>query len=536
MAKRQIFIDLSPDSASDPDVSWLVVEPNAAPGPIFHGDLKTAANHAAGCKVTVWVRGSEILHTTVDLPNMNRQRLLKAIPFALEETVACDLSELHFALGQRTEKGALSVAIVAKVQVACWLERLHHAGIQADALCPLMFGLPVLEKTWTLFLTGPAPGDLALLRQSQQLGSSLELQNVLPYLTLAVEQCAGELRPQTIRVVTCDGEENRLPGGDDWSLRESNGPALDAEFEPEDLSAAEDMDTDTDSDDIDADTGSASSLLDLRLAAADLTLPVVDKDADNDTEGDSEFSNAIDDSRAFADSRTAEDGSLDTSRDKDSDEDVHWAVIDHLRVLCQANGIVLEQSSYHELPLRYYAEHFVDATALNILQGDYSRKEQLEKMFRPWIPTGAVAATWLLMQAGLLIANYVTLAERETQLLTQMDEVYAEAFPEAKQTKLHLREMKGRLAKLKTEESKESGFIPLLYQAGQVLNDTADMTISGIRYKSNKLDINMEIADLQALDALKEKLITKAQVNVEIVSASAREGKVSSRIQVEPKG
>jgi general secretion pathway protein L len=278
---------------------------------------------------------------------------------------------------------------------------------------------------------------------------------------------------------------------------------LDAEFEPEDLSG-------NGSAEIDA----ASSLLDLRLDTADLTLPV----ADRDTDVEADVAAVIKPTGLALEQPT-----------------VPTVILERLRSFCQANGIVLEQEVYHDEPLRYYADHFRDNDALNILQGEYSRKEQLEKMFRPWIPTAAVAATWLLIQGGLLIANYINLAGREEQLIAQMDEIYADAFPEAKQTKFHLREMKGRLAKLKTDEEKDSGFIPLLFQTGQVLKDTQNMSISGIRYKSNKLDITMEISDLQALDALKENLITKAEVNVEIVSASAREGKVNSRIQVEPK-
>jgi general secretion pathway protein L len=58
------------------------------------------------------------------------------------------------------------------------------------------------------------------------------------------------------------------------------------------------------------------------------------------------------------------------------------------------------------------------------------------------------------------------------------------------------------------------------------------MSLRGVRYKSKKLDLDIEIADLQTLDELKLRLVKEAGLQVEIISASAKGGKVDGRLQI----
>ena len=47
------------------------------------------------------------------------------------------------------------------------------------------------------------------------------------------------------------------------------------------------------------------------------------------------------------------------------------------------------------------------------------------------------------------------------------------------------------------------------------------------------MDLDIEITDLASLDELKSRLNKQAELEVEIVSASAKGGKVDSRLQVQ---
>jgi len=53
-----------------------------------------------------------------------------------------------------------------------------------------------------------------------------------------------------------------------------------------------------------------------------------------------------------------------------------------------------------------------------------------------------------------------------------------------------------------------------------------------MRFKDETLDLDFEISDLQSLDELKQRLINETSMNVDIQSASSKQGKVESRMQL----
>jgi len=121
--RRQIIIHLGKSCHAGLDVeqvSWIVLGDDTPKASVYQGDLHTAANHATGCRVIVMVSAFDVLLTEIDLPAMNRQRLVKAVPFALEEQVAADVDDLHFALGQREDDQDLACAVVERNIADAW--------------------------------------------------------------------------------------------------------------------------------------------------------------------------------------------------------------------------------------------------------------------------------------------------------------------------------------------------------------------------------------------------------------------------------
>lgn len=143
--------------ANDPDlrtVRWVAFDAGgAAPEGVRAGGLEEAAVAAAGRRVVLLVPATELLLTQARVPSRNRQRVLKAVPFALEEQLAADLDSLHFALGPvRGEEHP--VAVVAQTRMDTWLAACAAAGLLPDALLPDALALPLAEHQWTLYLEG----------------------------------------------------------------------------------------------------------------------------------------------------------------------------------------------------------------------------------------------------------------------------------------------------------------------------------------------------------------------------------------------
>lgn len=148
-----------------------------ADGTLRSGTLEECAAELRGRRVTVLVPGEAILLASAKLNVRNRAQLLKALPYALEEQLAQDVDDLHFAVGSRLDDSWHSAAVVAHTQMKDWTSRLTTAGLKVDALVPDMLSLPQEPNGWSvladeqraLVRTGPAdgyvchPGQLAYM-------------------------------------------------------------------------------------------------------------------------------------------------------------------------------------------------------------------------------------------------------------------------------------------------------------------------------------------------------------------------------------
>lgn len=119
------FLVLRFDDVPTAPVEWLIVDQSGAQqGSIEHGDLKAAADAAAGKRVIALVPGTNVLRAFVDLPVRNQAKLLQAIPFAMEDQLAGNIDELHFAVGKRDENDRVPVAVVQRLKMEAWLEQI----------------------------------------------------------------------------------------------------------------------------------------------------------------------------------------------------------------------------------------------------------------------------------------------------------------------------------------------------------------------------------------------------------------------------
>lgn len=117
--------------------TWLVVDGRgAAAGPPQAGPLSLAAPRAAGRHVIVLVPGADVLLAQPELPPAKAgARLQQLVPYALEEQLAEDIEELHFAIGRRQgESTRVPVAVVARKLMDEWTMLLKSSGLEAEAL------------------------------------------------------------------------------------------------------------------------------------------------------------------------------------------------------------------------------------------------------------------------------------------------------------------------------------------------------------------------------------------------------------------
>ena len=167
-------------------------------------DLTGLAGEHAGRPVIALAAGADVLLASARVPTQSRQKLLRAIPYALEEQLASDVEDAHFVLGDRHD-GAWAVAVVQTNWLEGWLARLTEAGLRPERLFAEPLCLPLHEQTWSVLVDR----ERFLVRTGPQHGFGGDTDNLDVLLEAALEE-QGEARPAMLRV-WIDGAEPDLP-------------------------------------------------------------------------------------------------------------------------------------------------------------------------------------------------------------------------------------------------------------------------------------------------------------------------------------
>ncbi len=118
------------------------------------GTLEQAAVEVGDRAVIVLVPAVEVLTTTVNIPARSSVKIRTALPFALEEDLADDVDELHFASGDKQENGRLPVAVVSRASMDAWLIRIRAAGIEPVIVTPENHGVAKIPGTSSIIVDG----------------------------------------------------------------------------------------------------------------------------------------------------------------------------------------------------------------------------------------------------------------------------------------------------------------------------------------------------------------------------------------------
>lgn len=148
-AKERLLIRL-PIQASQP-VHWAIWRRSdqslIASGELANAqELERLRDHAQSRETTIFVAGQGVKLCQVTVPSGNARQLKrnldKIIPFALEDELASDIEQLHFAWPSQANVNPIPVAVVNKSQMQDWKGWLQQAGIEASQWLPDCFMLP----------------------------------------------------------------------------------------------------------------------------------------------------------------------------------------------------------------------------------------------------------------------------------------------------------------------------------------------------------------------------------------------------------
>ena len=383
-------------------VTWLT---ESAPDRVYEGTLEEAGAAAAGRQVVAMVPGTDVILTRVAVPTRNRSRMAAAVPYLLEEQLAADVDDSHFALGERDAEGRLAVAVVSQARMDAWLARLAEVGLQADKLIPEPLLLPYQSDAWSLLVES----DYVTLRNAAQGGMAMDSANAAFILRRVLAEV--EVAPEQLHV---------------WLAGDA------------------------------ADTAMFSDDLGVAVRIEPLNVP----------------------------------------------------------------------------SLAFLAQQAQEESVIDLLQGAYSRREQLGKLWRPWRPVAALLAVWVVLQFGVKIFQHHELQRQDHQLREEISRIYLQTFPEAKRVVNARLQMQQHLDELRGGAGNVGEFLTLLSQVSGPTTDLSGVEIDRLSYKQGELNVALMISDLQRLEQLKDRLGSVGGLSVEIQSATARNDRVEAHLQI----
>lgn len=180
---------LRPDSAADV-WCWLQLDDDGRPqGGIRSGSLEAAAAAANGLRAVVLVPGAECLLTTVQIPGHSRKKLLRAVPYALEEQLSDEVENLHFAVAAAPEDDAWPVAVISNRYMEALQQQVADAGLDVQQVIPELLAIPYQENETSVLLEN----EQALVRTGRSSGYAVDADNL--GLLLGVRQSEDEDEP-----------------------------------------------------------------------------------------------------------------------------------------------------------------------------------------------------------------------------------------------------------------------------------------------------------------------------------------------------
>jgi general secretion pathway protein L len=203
---------------------WVILDSEGrSAGTVRSGTAMEAAAEAAGLRVVALAPGIDCLLTQVHIPGQNRQKLLRAAPYALEEQFSEDVEDLHFALGPALPGGDYPVAVVAIQRMNALLEVFTQAGLEVHQLVPDLLTIPCPGDRICVVMDG----DVALVRSGPYSGFAVDAENLGLILAGQLEPGEGGTRPVHITVTAGSTRPDLETLGALVEVEHSSGSALD---------------------------------------------------------------------------------------------------------------------------------------------------------------------------------------------------------------------------------------------------------------------------------------------------------------------
>ncbi|MEE9309532.1 MAG: type II secretion system protein GspL [Cocleimonas sp.] len=119
------------------------------------GDWDKVRSLAKGRRVVALLPNSDVVLTRINVPSKNKKQLHQAIPYALEDSLADDIDDLHFAIHQKAIMEDSNVAVINRDHLDLVISLLRKKGVTAHFIFPQLLAQTRADKSWSILEQAP---------------------------------------------------------------------------------------------------------------------------------------------------------------------------------------------------------------------------------------------------------------------------------------------------------------------------------------------------------------------------------------------
>jgi general secretion pathway protein L len=162
------------------------------------------ASIARGKKVSLLIDSRFTTVMSVTVPSKNRSKQLQAIPYAMEDHLAEDLEDIHFAIGKADSHNRIPVIAIKRSLMQDTLALFSDAGVHIDYMSADCSALPISDNSWSLLLFEQS----AIISTSSMDAQSCESENLEVILRALLEQASA--KPAQIKCFCTEADQAQL--------------------------------------------------------------------------------------------------------------------------------------------------------------------------------------------------------------------------------------------------------------------------------------------------------------------------------------
>jgi type II secretion system protein L len=214
------------------------------------------------------------------------------------------------------------------------------------------------------------------------------------------------------------------------------------------------------------------------------------------------------------------------------DYESHTAALEELRERLPS----VQTKLLPEGPLPLFASQAVQATAVNLLSGNYARKKSWNKTLAPWRVAAILTGVMVLLHLSVSGLQMWQLARAEKQLDQQIRDLVAQTLPGAQVTDTRkARQLFEGPLRASRAVGGEAGLLSSLDILKSTFEQMTDTRVDALAYRPKIIDLRVTAPNVDALARI-QQLINEQGLHAEIQSATPRDNKVEGRLQLKSPG